>query len=110
MCGILGLFGLKGNPKFVMTLAKALQQKQKHRGPDSSGCIVSVRKYLMILIFQEHEGVFNILCHERLIINDFSEAGYQPITDPNNPDIVYIVNGEIYNYPQVKALHSMINN
>ena len=42
MCGILALFGLKGNSIEVRALARELQKKLRHRGPDWSGTAVFV--------------------------------------------------------------------
>jgi len=92
MCGILALFGLKGNSIEVRALARELQKKLRHRGPDWSGTAVF-----------EREGTYDVLCHERLIINDPTPAGEQPFRDNSNPDIYIVANGEIYNYPELRA-------
>jgi asparagine synthase (glutamine-hydrolysing) len=91
MCGILAIFGLKGNPTELRIKARELQRKLRHRGPDWSGTVLF-----------ERDGVVDILCHERLSICDLSPSGNQPIFDKTDPDIVLVANGEIYNYPELR--------
>lgn len=58
--------------------------KCQHRGPDNT-------KYRM-----ENDYIF--LQFHRLCINDLSSSGDQPLTHPDDFNIVLICNGEIYNH------------
>lgn len=87
MCGIAGKISVEGyvTEHELHRAAKAIQ----HRGPDDEG------------IFINREGNVG-LAHRRLSLLDLSKAGHQPMTDANG--LVHIVfNGEIYNYPALKA-------
>lgn len=85
MCGIIGVFDIKsgaaGLREEVLDMAKCL----RHRGPDWSGI---------------HIGENFIMAHERLAIVDPTSGG-QPLFSPDK-SIVLAVNGEIYNYPELK--------
>lgn len=87
MCGIVGIYNLKGNPVdsfMVQKMADAL----KHRGPDDRGIYVN-----------KNMG----LGHQRLSIIDVSSAGYQPMA--NEDKSLYIIfNGEIYNFKKLKEI------
>lgn len=61
-----------------------------HRGPDASG-------HLLL----EHPGAGALLFHERLAIQDLSDAGAQPFASANGR-YVLVYNGEIYNYPSLR--------
>ncbi len=45
MCGILAIFGIKGQAHEVRAHARALQKKLRHRGPDWSGTVVFVTRF-----------------------------------------------------------------
>lgn len=62
-----------------------MARRIRHRGPDSSGVYHSSEAYL---------------AHERLAIMDL-ESGTQPIYSPQR-DVVLVVNGEIYNYQELR--------
>ena len=72
------------------TILKA-GKKLRHRGPDSNGLYIS------------DNGI--ALLHERLSIID-PESGAQPF---DNQDIILSVNGEIYNYKELKEEYVNIN-
>jgi asparagine synthase (glutamine-hydrolysing) len=80
MCGILGLVG---NPR-----AEALDAVEllRHRGPDGEGRWVGERAGLAM---------------RRLAIIDL-ETGDQPVSNERG-DVVAIVNGELYNYRELRA-------
>lgn len=80
MCGIAGVRGADAEQRTLNMLPLMI-----HRGPDGEGVWA-------------HNGV--ALGHRRLAINDLSEAGAQPMIDGN---IAISVNGEIYNYPDLRA-------
>ena len=82
MCGIAGILMHEGFPdkQAVDLLAKSLE----HRGPDGSG-------------YFDHEAIS--ILHKRLSVIDL-ETGNQPIQ--NQDSSVIIVNGEIYNYLELR--------
>lgn len=85
MCGITGFIGKReGMQDIVSSMHRAIA----HRGPDSSGSWID-----------EINGV--ALGHQRLAIQDLSEAGYQPMHSPSNRFVI-IFNGEIYNHFDIR--------
>ena len=78
MCGIVATIGY--NKDDVNTMLQAIE----HRGKDNRG-------------IEQYGDV--ILGHNRLSINDVSEAGNQPMSYDG---IHLVVNGEIWNYPQLR--------
>jgi asparagine synthase (glutamine-hydrolysing) len=85
MCGIFAILGLTGCDDCLKRNAISYSKKMRHRGPDWSG-------YFM------DENV--ILCHERLSIIDVFN-GAQPIVSKDK-NVILAVNGEIYNYKELK--------
>lgn len=85
MCGIFAVFGLSGDAikwrNDVLRLSKVL----RHRGPDWNGI---------------HCCPNAILAHERLSIVGL-HSGAQPIVSQDD-NIALSVNGEIYNYLELK--------
>ena len=85
MCGICGIFNLKGEPipyRYLKLMVEAL----RHRGPDDEGFFIDI----------------NIaLGHRRLAVLDTSPAGHQPMATRDG-NIVLVYNGEIYNYMDLK--------
>ncbi len=86
MCGISGIFNLKGAP-VSYGLIKDMTDSLSHRGPDGEGV------YL-------HENVG--LGHRRLSILDVSANGAQPMHSKNGEWCV-VFNGCIYNYQDIKS-------
>ena len=84
MCGI---FGVINNEKIDLELALNSLNLLKHRGPDSYG------EY-------KEKGIY--MGHRRLSIIDLSHAGKQPMIS-NCDNIILTVNGEIYNYREIKS-------
>jgi asparagine synthase (glutamine-hydrolysing) len=82
MCGICGIAGVEDRSQIQKMLSVL-----KHRGPDSSG--IYLNKDIS-------------LGHARLSIIDLSEKGNQPMSNENG-DVWLAVNGEIYNYRELKA-------
>ena len=86
MCGIAGIFDLKGITSQDIGKVKRFNEIQKHRGPDDEG------------LFSDTTCV---LGHRRLAIIDLSSGGHQPFTsDDGRYQLVY--NGEIYNYIELR--------
>lgn len=86
MCGIAGIFNIKGapvSPEILRRMTDALI----HRGPDGEGF---------------YTDAFLGLGHRRLAIIDLSPAGHQPMIEENGQfSIVY--NGEIYNFQELRS-------
>lgn len=83
MCGLLGYFSNKPNPKFERAL-KIIS----HRGPDGLGT------------YRSENGLVE-LGHTRLAIVDPSESGSQPMVDKDSGCIL-VYNGEIYNCEELR--------
>ncbi|KAF9532253.1 asparagine synthase [Crepidotus variabilis] len=85
MCGIFAVHGLD-RPSSDRVKFIACSKKQRHRGPDWSGCYV---------------GRTSVLVHERLAIVGV-DSGAQPLSSEDSK-ITLAVNGEIYNYLALRA-------
>lgn len=83
MCGIFGKTNF--DKKEINRLSKGLKLLE-HRGPDQTGTYYD-------------ENIF--MGHQRLSILDLSENGKQPMLS-NSEDVVITVNGEIYNFKEIK--------
>ncbi|MEO5730454.1 MAG: asparagine synthase (glutamine-hydrolyzing) [Byssovorax sp.] len=86
MCGIAGIVAA-GHAN--LAAVRAMNEAQRHRGPDGEGTWVSP------------DGAV-ALGHRRLSIVDLSEGGHQPMRDAAR-DLTITFNGEIYNYIEVRA-------
>jgi asparagine synthase (glutamine-hydrolysing) len=82
MCGICGIFGIEDK-----SLIEKMISVMKHRGPDDHGIYTDTN--------------FS-MGHARLSIIDLSERGRQPMSNENG-DIWLSVNGEIYNFKELKV-------
>jgi asparagine synthase (glutamine-hydrolysing) len=60
MCGILGIFGIKGNKHLIRQDALKRSRILRHRGPDESGIYFNTLE----------DGSHVAVCHERLIVVD----------------------------------------
>ncbi len=91
MCGIVGVFDLRGRREVSRELVSRMNEAQHHRGPDECGLHVE-------------PGLG--LGHRRLSIIDLS-TGQQPLFNEDG-SVVVVFNGEIYNYqsllPELTAL------
>ncbi len=85
MCGIVGIFDIKGGSEKFRTKALEMSKKIRHRGPDWSGIYV---------------GEKTIIAHERLAIVD-PWSGKQPLYSKDKK-LVLGVNGEIYNHRELR--------
>ena len=86
MCGIAGVIAPL-NLEILNTTIAQLTDNMLHRGPDAGGCYVK-------------NGV--ALGHRRLSIIDLSAKANQPFIDPTGRYVI-VFNGEIYNFPEIKA-------
>ncbi|MDB5888146.1 MAG: asnB [Rhodocyclales bacterium] len=84
MCGIAGIFDLKGRREPDRALVERMNAIQFHRGPDEAGVHVE-------------PGV--ALAHRRLSIIDLA-TGQQPLFNEDG-SVVVVFNGEIYNYQEL---------
>src|SRR5687767_8463744 len=85
MCGIAGIAGIK-DIESARSKIELMTAGLAHRGPDAAGFFVDA-------------GI--ALGHRRLSIIDLSEAANQPLYDAAGRYAI-ILNGEIYNYREVK--------
>ena len=84
MCGIAGYWG-EGDELILNSMIDTLS----YRGPDDKGIYVNG----------------NIgFAHRRLSIIDLSYAGHQPMSNEDGT-IWIILNGEIYNFPDIKKIY-----
>ncbi|MEC5387220.1 XrtA/PEP-CTERM system amidotransferase [Uliginosibacterium sp. H3] len=84
MCGIAGIFDLKGRREPDRALVARMNAIQFHRGPDEEGLHVE-------------PGV--ALAHRRLSVIDLA-TGQQPLFNEDQ-SVVVVFNGEIYNYQEL---------
>lgn len=92
MCGISGAIG-KLTCDFTEIINR-MSAAQRHRGPDGHGIWSSLDENC------EGDGV--VLAHRRLAIIDLSDAGAQPMIDPDCGNVV-VFNGEIFNFQMLKS-------
>lgn len=85
MCGITGIFNIKGETESYRRQVLEMSKLIRHRGPDWSGIYC---------------GKSAILAHERLAIVDPASGG-QPLLSPDGK-LVLCVNGEIYNHLELR--------
>ena len=91
MCGIAGIFAYKEQaPPVDQVELLRIRDRMIARGPDGAGLWVSA---------DQRVG----LAHRRLAIIDLSEAGAQPMHDPETDNWI-VFNGEIYNHVELRAL------
>jgi asparagine synthase (glutamine-hydrolysing) len=89
MCGIAAIFAYhKDAPLVDEKELLRIREHMKSRGPDGSG----------LWFNDDHRVGF---AHRRLSIIDLSEAGAQPMIDPETGNVI-IYNGEIYNYQELR--------
>ncbi len=89
MCAITGLY-LTAEQTATPSMLEQLSATLQHRGPDGSGYYI-----------EQAVGLY----HKRLAIHDLSENGKQPFCTPKHTTC--IVNGEIYNYIELKKQLSL---
>lgn len=91
MCGITGIFDIRGKRDIDRAVLHRMNESQFHRGPDEGG-----------LHLEPGIG----LGHRRLAIIDLA-TGQQPLYNEDN-SVCIVFNGEIYNYqeliPELQAL------
>ncbi len=84
MCGIFAFINNTPLNKDKLKQLNEYAMRSRHRGPDNTkDKIINDTAYLVF---------------HRLMINDISERGNQPISHPEDNSLTLICNGEIYNY------------
>jgi asparagine synthase (glutamine-hydrolysing) len=89
MCGIVGVFGRRGQ-RFELEELVALRDTMRHRGPDDEG-----------LWLRDPAGNVGF-GHRRLAIIDLTPAGRQPMQNEDGT-VVVVFNGEIYNHELLRV-------
>jgi asparagine synthase (glutamine-hydrolysing) len=90
MCGIAGIYGYRHEaPPVDREELLRIRERMFSRGPDGAGLWIAP---------DQRVG----LAHRRLAILDLTEAGAQPMLDPDTGHQI-VFNGEIYNSPALKA-------
>jgi asparagine synthase (glutamine-hydrolysing) len=84
MCGIVGIFHVRGRREVDSALLARMTDSLAHRGPDDSGYYLA-------------PGIG--LGHRRLSIIDLA-GGHQPMFNEDRT-VVVVYNGEIYNFPEL---------
>lgn len=88
MCGIIAIVSkASGSVQDLVPRIDRLVDVMKHRGPDGRG------------VFSDEQV---ILGHRRLAIIDLSDGGHQPMISGNGRFVI-VLNGEIYNYPELRT-------
>ncbi len=90
MCGIAGLW-TRTNGSWTDRAVTAMTNVMYHRGPDDGG----------LQTIQASDGLL-VLGARRLAIQDLSEAGHQPMHDPQTGNWI-VFNGEIYNFRTLRT-------
>lgn len=86
MCGICGIFEYHNQAEMPGQVVQEMNQTMVHRGPDDGGVFVG-------------RGIG--LGHRRLSIIDLA-GGHQPMCNEDQT-VWVLLNGEIYNYPELRA-------
>jgi len=124
MCGISGIVQLQGSSNQLPVILKKMNDKLKHRGPDDEGFTLfkdgkaqcfsgqdtpasSLSSNLAFApkfhIDSAKEHPFQVgFGHRRLAIIDLSAGGHQPMCLQENQEIWITLNGEIYNYIELR--------
>jgi asparagine synthase (glutamine-hydrolysing) len=92
MCGLAGILNYQYKSSVVecSNIASIMANKIQHRGPDDFGT------------WGSKDGLIT-LTHQRLSIQDLSDAGHQPMVSKSK-NLVLEFNGEIYNHQELRAL------
>lgn len=118
MCGIVGLWNLKGKPADLRTFRRATSLV-RHRGPDDEGYLLvhsskgqaipaggrdsDPALHLPPLEDLRPQGFDLVLGFRRLAILDLTPSGHQPMANEDGR-LWVVLNGEIYNYLELREL------
>lgn len=92
MCGIVGVWADR-EPSRLLRAVELGMAALVHRGPDDDG-LTKVTPFL------SEQGTV-VLGHRRLSILDLTEAGHQPMKDPETGNWI-IYNGEVFNFSELR--------
>ncbi|CAD8143440.1 unnamed protein product [Paramecium pentaurelia] len=93
MCGILAILNIRGTEVDVRAKAYELSRRIRHRGPDRS----------KIIVLEISPGQYHVISHERLGLVDLSDKGRQPFKMVDDENIIFMQNGELYDYWDVRS-------
>ena len=95
MCGFVGFlnYSFKYSANECINITKLMAKQIIHRGPDDNG------------FWSSTDGKIN-LAHQRLSIQDLSQAGHQPMHS-SGKRFTLVFNGEIYNHLELRRLFDM---
>ena len=101
MCGIAGILSTQG-PTELGTITATLSRLLEHRGPDDHGWLLLGPEGVQRGRQRPPARPANLmLLHRRLSILDLTEAGWQPMTTPDEQHFI-VFNGETYNFPELR--------
>lgn len=90
MCGFVGVYRPTGcEVDSLVATINYMNRSLRHRGPDSDG------------YWTDKNGIIG-LAHQRLSVEDLTEAGAQPMHSPSGRFVIAF-NGEIYNHRAIRA-------
>lgn len=92
MCGIVGAW-VKGTCDGAEEMIGRAAATLTHRGPDDQG---------MVQIATSVDDGKIVFGHRRLSIIDLSDAGHQPMYDPETGNCI-VYNGEVFNFSELRA-------
>lgn len=106
MCGILAVHGLDKASNYRAHVI-ALSKRQRHRGPDWSGCYVGqnsilVHERLAIVGVGQYPKKICVVYVVHIIVFFSTDTGAQPLVSVDGK-IILTVNGEIYNHIPLRA-------
>ena len=95
MCGFAGFlnYSFKYSANECINITKLMAKQIVHRGPDDNG------------FWSSTDGKIN-LAHQRLSIQDLSQAGHQPMHS-SGKRFTLVFNGEIYNHLELRKLFNI---
>lgn|SRR6266702_79789 len=105
MCGIFAVHNLQ-KPAADRSKFIALSKKQRHRGPDWSGCYVGQRTVLVherlaiVGVGKRISKQVVVVVSDKRVLN--TDTGAQPIVSEDGK-LILAVNGEIYNHVKLRA-------
>ena len=103
MCGIVGMINCNQAPVDTEVL-KAMSHSVRHRGPDDEGYL-GLKGRSEVVLDRDPDNVSGGWIgfgHRRLSIIDLSDAGKQPMSNPEKT-IWITYNGEIYNHLEIRS-------
>jgi asparagine synthase (glutamine-hydrolysing) len=125
MCGISGIVQLQQHSSDLAEVLQNMNDRLQHRGPDDEGftlfsngvatCLggkdTPKESYVSTLSYAPKSAISDVrnvnfqlgFGHRRLAIIDLSAGGHQPMCLANDSKLWITLNGEIYNYLELRA-------